>query len=280
MSWVGNSSSSEWYISMLRLHMNSCNNSTLEKTVSSKVEIASPCLSDGIMSFFSSLIIFLMAFFSIFVLGIDGELCFVFLDETMTPVQLVFVIAILAGILSLAIVEKRADDGLDREAPHEQETRKGKSDKYRFGALALIFPICYAVIDSLGTFFDSYYLDGDEPILSEFQANTSYELTFLLVGIFALIYLTAVKKQKFSFWGERIFGASALCETAGQFAYIYAIASNSIVAVPVVASYSIFSLLYSRVFLKEKLSLPHYICIAVVVAGIVGLGVLEGLAEA
>ena len=49
---------------------------------------------------------------------------------------------------------------------------------------------------------------------------------------------------------------------------------------PVVASYSIFSLLYSRVFLKEKLSLPHYICIAVVVAGIVGLGVLEGLAEA
>lgn len=207
-------------------------------------------------------------------------LCFVFLDETMTPVQLVFVIAILAGILSLAIVEKRADDGLDREAPHEQETRKGKSDKYRFGALALIFPICYAVIDSLGTFFDSYYLDGDEPILSEFQANTSYELTFLLVGIFALIYLTAVKKQKFSFWGERIFGASALCETAGQFAYIYAIASNSIVAVPVVASYSIFSLLYSRVFLKEKLSLPHYICIAVVVAGIVGLGVLEGLAEA
>ena len=98
-------------------------------------------------------------------------LCFVFLDETMTPVQLVFVIAILAGILSLAIVEKRADDGLDREAPHEQETRKGKSDKYRFGALALIFPICYAVIDSLGTFFDSFGIPGQHLLRADLPAR-------------------------------------------------------------------------------------------------------------
>ncbi|MEG1568901.1 MAG: EamA family transporter, partial [Oscillospiraceae bacterium] len=62
-------------------------------------------------------------------------------------------------------------------------------------------------------------------------------------------------------------------ETAGQFTYIFAISSNTIVAAPAIASYSIFSVILSRVFLKEKLSKKHYVVIAIVLVGIAILGI-------
>ena len=66
--------------------------------------------------------------------------------------------------------------------------------------------------------------------------------------------------------------AAALCETAGQFAYIYAIGANAIVAAPMISAYCIVSLIWSRLFLKEKLSPAQYLVIAIAAAGIVILG--------
>ena len=65
---------------------------------------------------------------------------------------------------------------------------------------------------------------------------------------------------------------AALCETAGQFAYIYAIGANAIVAAPMISSYCIVSLLWSRVFLKEKLTKGQYAVIAMAAVGIAILG--------
>ena len=57
-------------------------------------------------------------------------------------------------------------------------------------------------------------------------------------------------------------------------------AQNPVVAAPMVASYCIVSVLLSRIFLKEKLKASQYACVAAVIAGIVLLGISEGLAEA
>ena len=65
---------------------------------------------------------------------------------------------------------------------------------------------------------------------------------------------------------------AALLETAGQFVYVYAISTNAIVAAPMIASYSIFSVLWSRIFLKEKLSRGQYAMILLVMVGIAILG--------
>ena len=46
-------------------------------------------------------------------------------------------------------------------------------------------------------------------------------------------------------------------------------------AAPIISSYCVASVLWSRLFLKERLSWKHYLCIAVVVAGIVILGILD-----
>lgn len=65
----------------------------------------------------------------------------------------------------------------------------------------------------------------------------------------------------------------ALCETAGQFAYIYAIAQNTMAAAPLISSYCVLSLVWARVFLKEKLTWVQYVFIALAAAGIVVMGI-------
>ncbi|MEG1972793.1 MAG: EamA family transporter, partial [Oscillospiraceae bacterium] len=65
---------------------------------------------------------------------------------------------------------------------------------------------------------------------------------------------------------------AALCETAGQFAYIFAIGANAVVAAPLISSYCIASLLWSRIFLKEKLTKLQYFVIGLAAIGIMILG--------
>ena len=63
-----------------------------------------------------------------------------------------------------------------------------------------------------------------------------------------------------------------MLETAGQFVYVYAMSSNAIVAAPMISSYSIFSILWSRIFLKEKPTRSQYAMIVLVMIGIAILG--------
>lgn len=51
--------------------------------------------------------------------------------------------------------------------------------------------------------------------------------------------------------------------------------SYAIIAAPMIASYSIFSIILSRIFLKEKLSPKQYIIITVVMLGIILLGIAD-----
>ena len=75
--------------------------------------------------------------------------------------------------------------------------------------------------------------------------------------------------------GPKYVGAP--CETAGQFAYIYALADTEhvVLAAPISSAYCVASVLWSRLFLKEKLSWKHYAMILLVVIGIVILGLYD-----
>ncbi len=198
--------------------------------------------------------------------AVTAILCFLVLKQTMAALQLVGVVMICLGIILLSVLEKRAVD-IERASDIPESERK-----YRFGALAILFPILYCVIDGLGSFSDAYYL---EYIMDEDVANVAYELTFGICAVLAYLYLRFVKRQSFSYFKERDFCFGAVCETAGQFTYIYAMGENAIVAAPMIASYSIFSVVLSRVFLKEKLSRAQYAVIVLVMAGIAILGIFD-----
>ncbi|MDD3193218.1 MAG: DMT family transporter [Oscillospiraceae bacterium] len=199
--------------------------------------------------------------------AVTALLCFLVLGQRMSGLQFGAVIAICFGILGLSVIEKKK---ADRE---RAEAGEAVDKKYSASAIAILFPILYCIVDGLGTFGDAFYLNEDNPIFTENQANMAYEMTFLLVAVFAMVYLVLVRKQKLVSTGTGPLTGAALLETAGQFVYVYAISTNAIVAAPMIASYSIFSVLWSRIFLKEKLSRGQYAMIVLVMIGIAILGV-------
>ncbi len=194
--------------------------------------------------------------------AVAAVLCFIFLGETMSGLQLFGVILVCAGVFALSVIEKRKDDALRAQEGFSPDVKHTRS------LIAILFPILYCLIDGLGTFADALLLDT---VIAEEQANIAYELTFLLLAVFALIYLR-VKGAKFERPRELPKAAAALCETAGQFAYIFALGANPIVAAPMISAYCVASLLWSRLFLKEKLTKAQYAVIAVAAVGIVILG--------
>ena len=170
-----------------------------------------------------------------------------------------------AGVIGLGFVEAHEDDEL-RAARQE-----AGNFKYAKSWLALALPIAYCILDAAGTFADDLVLET----LNEDSANVAYELTFLGAGIISFVILL-VKKQKFLPKQEGPKYVGAIFETAGQFAYIYALASGeSALAAPIISSYCVASVLWSRIFLKEKLSWKHYACILTTVLGIIIMGVYD-----
>lgn len=187
--------------------------------------------------------------------------------EDMVPMQYVAVALACLGVIGLGIVDSTEDEAL-------RAARQEKSNyKYAKSWIALALPVAYCFLDAAGTFADNLVLEN----LNEDSANVAYELTFLAAGIVSFIYTIVIKKQKLLPKMEAPKYAGALFETAGQFAYIYAIADEEHLAMsaPIISSYCMASVLWSRLFLKEKLSWKHYCAIAVTVAGIIIMGVFD-----
>ena len=195
-------------------------------------------------------------------------LCLVFLRQMPDALTWVGIALVCVGVTLLAVVEKKGE---------EQSLAEKEGDKkYRAGFIAVFFPIFYCLLDGLGTFADAILLDSGK--LSEDSANIAYEYTFLFMGILAAIYVYGIKREKICFKFDAPKLGGALCETAGQFAYIYAIGAKPTVAAPMISSYCVFSVLLSRIFLKEKLTFRHYLIICTVFAGIIVMGIAEAIA--
>ena len=193
-------------------------------------------------------------------------LCFLFLNQTMSWVQFGAVALVVLGVVLLSVFDMK----------DENKARKFRGEvieeKYRISAIAVFLPIFYCILDALGTFGDALVLDS---LVSEEEAEIAYEFTFLLCAIVCFVFLVFIKKQKFSLWQEREKGLGALCETAGQFFYVYAIGANAIMAAPLISSYCLFSVILSRVFLKEKLTPRQYGAIAIAICGIAIMGLFD-----
>ena len=189
------------------------------------------------------------------------------IGDEVPPVALVAVALVCIGVIGLGFTEANEDEELRRARQDESNRHYAKS------WIAIFIPIVYCLLDALGTFADSRVLE----IINEDSANVAYELTFLVVGLVSLFYVTVVKKQRLVAKQEAPKYTGAIFETIGQFFYIYALADTEHVAfaAPIISSYCVASVVWGRIFLKEKLSKKHYLCILAVVIGIVIMGILD-----
>ena len=218
----------------------------------------------------------LVAIMTLIMVGIDEY----------SPLALAAVALVCVGVIGLGVVEYREDEEL------RAERQKASNYKYSKSFLALALPIIYCILDAAGTFADNRVLEilttraFDSGMFATMEecadqaaasANCAYELTFLAAAVVCFIYVVIIKKDKLvpRMEGPKYLGA--VCETAGQFAYIYAIADTEHLAMsaPIIASYCAVSVLWGRIFLKEKLSFKHYLMILLVVIGIAIMGFFD-----
>lgn len=183
------------------------------------------------------------------------------------PAQYLAVILACGGVIALGFVEATEDKEL------RAARQKASNYKYAKSWLALALPIAYCLLDAAGTFADALVLEN----LNEDSANVAYELTFFAAGVACFVYTVLIKKQPLVAKVERPKYIGALFETAGQLAYIYAIADTEHIAMsaPIISSYCAVSVIWGRIFLKEKLSWKHYGSILMILIGIIIMGVFD-----
>ena len=196
--------------------------------------------------------------------------CVIFLGEYIAPAVWVAIAVIVIGIIGVSYTERSAD-----------VNRKQKLGK-RLAVVAFAMPFCYAIIDALGSFLDIFFLDLElSPLIDvteeniELVANVSYELTFAIVGLILFAFMKW-KRVKFELPKQKDKILAAICETAGQLTYVYAMSGNGAIAAPILSSVCVVSLILSRIFLKERLTKKQYLFISIIIVGILMLAVLEG----
>ena len=197
-------------------------------------------------------------------------LCVIFLGDRIAPAVWVAIAIITVGIIGVSYMETSADVN--------RKQRLGK----RLAIVAFAMPFCYAIIDALGSFLDIIFLEMEtSPLIGvteesiELVANLSYEFTWAICAVVLFLFMQW-KRVKFELPKQKDKIFAAVCETAGQLTYVYAMSGNGAIAAPILSSVCVVSLLLSRIFLKEKLTKKQYLFIGIIIVGILMLAVLEG----
>ncbi len=187
----------------------------------------------------------------------------IFSTDDLTVTTIIGITMITVGVVALGFVEQKEDEEV-KKARQERANRK-----YTKSILAFLLPLSYLVIDALGTVGDEFIFANSD--ITDYAANSAFELTFFVLAIFAFIWLKFYKKD-IIFKGNKDLYLGGLCETVGQIFYMAVMFSDFSAGMVIISSYCAISVLWSRIFLKEKMSWKHYAVIALVIAGIVVLG--------
>ena len=182
--------------------------------------------------------------------------------------SIIGVIAITLGIIGMGIVDSKENQEL------KELRRKESNRKYTKSFLAFLLPIAYLIIDALGTVGDEIFFFFNDAV-SDYSANSSFELTFFILAIFCFIWVKLVKKDSLFKKSNTALYYGGLCETLGQVFYMAVMFADYEVGMPIISAYCVVSVLCSRIFLKEKLSIYHYLFIALTFVGIILLGIFS-----
>ena len=94
--------------------------------------------------------------------------------------------------------------------------------------------------------------------MSENHVTVCYFLTFFVVGLLAWIYVSIKSKRVYNVFSNKWFCFQSFGEALGQITYVFALSESPAIAAPIIATYSVVSVILSRIFLKEKLSKIQY----------------------
>lgn len=175
------------------------------------------------------------------------------------------ILFVTVGVVLLGIQEHRLSQ-------QEKAAAMSGQRRHALGAIAFIFPLLYTLVDACSMVFESIVLaGGEDAIAGQFDFLICECTAFALAGLISWLYLLVVKKTAYNPFqkGELVKCGAALTETMGNISYAMAAAANPLLTPPVTTGYCVLTILGARLFLKEKLTGRQYLCLALVLAGVV-----------
>lgn len=198
--------------------------------------------------------------------AITTILCIFLLKQEVGILQ---IIAIAVIIICMVLFSINKDEVLRLESGNKEEDEKNAKRAYLLYLKGIAFALGYLLLDGIGSFMDDYTLEAD---LSAEQVIIAYSLIYCFVGIICSIILKVKDKEYkiIDLKQNKLKLVGTLVETAGQYTYIYAFAfGDAVLASPYIATYSVVTVILSRIFLKEKLKKKQYILIMCILASLI-----------
>ena len=192
------------------------------------------------------------------------------ITDSVSGVDIVGAVAITVGIVLLGIQEQR----LSAQEMNLDEDKK----KHRLGALALFFPIVYNLADAVSMVATGIMVSGETELsIPDIDYVFFESFAFAVFALFVWLYLLIAKKYVYNPFKktELYCCGAATCETLGTISFTFAVAISPILTAPITSSYCLVTIIFARIFLKERLTRKQYLSLAFLVAGIALLGVSE-----
>ena len=182
------------------------------------------------------------------------------LQEELSLIDVTASVMIIAGVIIIAVIEQRLS-----------------GQKIHKGAKYLLYPLMFCIVDTMDTVICAIILENEG--VGEADLTILYSTALLVAGLICWAYIfrktgkiyNPFKRYEIPKW------LSAVCESIGYVAYVFAIARKPLFVAPIIASYCIVSVILSRIFLHERIGTARGWCVLAVIIGIVMLGISEGL---
>ena len=190
--------------------------------------------------------------------------------DSINVVNMVATVSIVVGVVLIGIQEHK----LSKQDYDLEEDKK----RHRLGALALIFPIIYNLVDAISMVALGITVSEEAEVsLPDIDFFIFESLGFVVVAIFIWLYMYIFKKFIYNPFKkeELVRCAAATGETFGTMAYILAVGKNPILTAPISSSYCLVTIVLARIFLKERLTKKQYMSLAFLVIGIALLALSE-----
>ena len=192
------------------------------------------------------------------------------ITDSIGVVEMIATLSIVVGVVLLGIQEQT----LSKQETHLSENKK----RHRLGALALIFPIIYNLVDAVSMVAVGITVSEETDVaIPDIDFFIFESLGFVIVAICMWLYMLISKKYKYDPFKKKelVRCGAAAGETFGTMTYIFAVAGNPILTAPITSSYCLVTIVLARIFLKERLTKKQYLSLAFLVVGIALLGVSE-----
>ncbi len=183
-------------------------------------------------------------------------LCVVVLKQYVSLPQAIAIALIIGSIFVLSI--KKEEAAIDTQKIY-------KTSAYIIG---IACSLGYFFLDGFASFLDEYVLE-DFFLNRENELLISFSIVYCVIGLICHVVMR-VRDKKIRLEMDRYKLVGSIFETVGEYTYIYAFSyGNASVVSPFVASYTIVTLVLSRIFLKEKLKGYQYFLVLLILLGVI-----------